>query len=58
MDFINKITLMHIFQFFLALTVLISFYMLITHIYHKSYRDISCWRFPMLLAIFIETFII
>jgi len=58
MDFINKTTLMHVFQFFLALTVLISFYMLIEAIYHKSYRNVSCWRFPMLLAIFIETFII
>jgi len=49
---------MHILQFFLAMTVLISFYMLVEAIYQKSYRNVSCWRFPMLLAIFIETFII
>jgi hypothetical protein len=55
---INKITLMHIFQFALLLTVLISLYMLIARIYDKSYRNISCWQFPMLLALLIESFII
>ena len=54
----NKITLMHIFQLLLGLSVLISLYMLLDRIYHKSYRNISSWHFPMLLALFLETFII
>ena len=52
----NKITLMHVFQLLLGLSVLISLYMFIVHAYDRNYKKISCWRFPMLLAIFLETF--
>jgi hypothetical protein len=49
---------MHIFQFFILGSILISFYMLAYHIYNKSYSKMNCWRFPMLLAILLESFII
>ena len=55
---INKITLLHIFQLTLLITVLISLYMLIENMYSKSHRIISCWQFPMLLALLLESFII
>jgi len=54
----NNLKLMYIFRISLGLATLISLYMLINHIYKKTYRDISCWRFPMLLALFLESFII
>lgn len=55
---LSKITLMHVFQLFVGLSLLISFYMLIERMYYKSYRSMNCWRFPMLLAIFLESFMI
>lgn len=55
---IKKVTLMHLFQFFLGITVIISFYMLLESMYNKSYRTASCWRFPMLLALLLESFMI
>lgn len=55
---INKITLIHIFQIFIFGAVIISFYLLIDHYFKKSYHNINCWRFPMLLAILLESFII
>ncbi len=54
----NNVKLMYIFRISLGLATLISLYMLMHHIYKKSYMDISCWRFPMLLALFLESFII
>ena len=55
---IKKITLLHFFQIFVGIAILISFYMLLYHLYNKSYKNINCWRFPMLLSILLETFII
>jgi hypothetical protein len=55
---LQAITLTHLFQFFVIGAVIISFYMLMVHVYNKAYRDISCWRFPMLLAILLESFVI
>ncbi len=55
---IKKITLLHVFQFVVGLAILISFYMLAYHIYNKSYKKMNCWRFPMLLSILLESFII
>ena len=54
---IKKITLMHIFQFFIVGALLISLYMFIDHYHTKSYKIINCWRFPMLLAILFESFV-
>jgi hypothetical protein len=54
----TNVKLMYIFRICLGLATLISLYMMMHHIYTKSYRDISCWRFPMLLALFLESFII
>ena len=54
----NKISLMHIFQFFILGAVIISFYMLLKHLVQKSYHKINSWRFPMLLSILLESFII
>jgi hypothetical protein len=55
---INKITLLHLFQFFLICALFISLYMLIVHAYQRKYTEISCWRFPMLLAILLESYLI
>ena len=52
----DNMKVMHCFQFFLTITLIIGFYMLYRSVYNKNYRDISCWRFPMLLAILLETF--
>jgi hypothetical protein len=48
--------LMSIFQFFLVILLIISFYMLYLSVYKRNYTDINCWQFPMLLAILLETF--
>jgi hypothetical protein len=55
---VSKLTLTHIFQFFVACAIIISFYMLAQHIYNKAYRNINCWRFPMLLSILLESFVV
>ena len=52
----DNMKVMHCFQFFLTITLIIGFYMLYQSLYNKNYKDISCWRFPMLLAILLETF--
>lgn len=55
---ISRAKLISTFQFFVAGAILISLYMLIEHLYNKSYRNINCWRFPMLLSILLESFVI
>jgi len=52
----NNYTIMNIFQFFLLITLVLGFYMLFNSVKNKDYRNISVWRFPMLLAILLETF--
>jgi hypothetical protein len=56
----NKKTFQSIFIFLLFLTVLISFYIFVSIIVLKdnTYKNIfSTWQFPMLLAIFLETWL-
>jgi hypothetical protein len=55
---LSKLTLRHIFQGFLIGALVISFYVLMRDVYDKSYRNINCWQFPMLLALLVETYII
>ena len=54
----DRITLLQLFQFFLIVALFISLYMLIVHAYQRKYAEISCWRFPMLLAILLESYLI
>ena len=55
---LKKIKLIHLFQFFIIGSLLISFYMLYEAIQKKSYKTMNCWSFPMLLAIFLETIVV
>jgi|SaaInlStandDraft_2_1057019.scaffolds.fasta_scaffold602973_1 hypothetical protein len=52
----DNMKVMHFFQGFLIITLIIGFYMLYISVSKKNYKDISAWRFPMLLAILLETF--
>ena len=57
MIILNEKKVMYSFQLFLIITLVISFYMLYVSIYNKNYKSISCWSFPMLLAMLLETFV-
>ncbi len=54
----KNMTLIHLFQISVGIAMLISLYMLIDHLYTKSYHKMNPWRFPMLLAILLESLLI
>ena len=57
----NAILLKSIFKLLMFIVMLISFYIFIMVLVVKSreYKDVfSAWQFPMLLAIFLEIYII
>jgi hypothetical protein len=57
----NAIFLKSIFKLFMFIVMLISFFIFIMTLVVKSkeYKDVfSTWQFPMLLAIFLEVYLI
>jgi hypothetical protein len=55
---LSNVSTMELFRFVIAIALIISFYMLFMNVYYKEYREINCWRFPMLLAMLLETYIL
>lgn len=46
--------IIRVFQFIVFIALILSLYMLV-HNFKTNAKQISCWQFPMLLAIFFET---
>ena len=57
MNIAKYMTSMNLLKLSVIVSVLLSLYILLIHMYKKEYSKMNCWQFPMLLAILIEILI-
>lgn len=57
MNIAKYMTSMNLLKISVIVSVLLSLYILLIHMYKKEYSKMNCWQFPMLLAILIEILI-
>ncbi len=54
MNIAKYMTSVNLFKISIIVSVSLSLYILVIHMYKKEYSKMNCWQFPMLLAILLE----